>query len=74
MDAQRGGEVMPLYKMSDLAPLAIAEINAIIRLASDKEKLAPIADRGTITGKRKRARRTRGKQLELELQQSIRRN
>ena len=63
---------MPLYKMSDLAPLAIAEINAIIRLASDKEKLAPSADRGTITGKGKRARR--GKQLELELQQTIRRN
>jgi len=62
---------MPLYKMSQLAPLAMAEINAIIRLASDKEKLAaPSADRGTITGKGKRARR----QLELELQQSIRRN
>ena len=57
---------MPLYKMSELAPLAIAEINAIIRLASDKEKLAaPSADRGTITGKRKRARR--GRQLELQL-------
>tara|TARA_R110000824_G_scaffold154740_1_gene326940 strand:+ start:373 stop:564 length:192 start_codon:yes stop_codon:yes gene_type:complete len=63
---------MPLYKMSDLAPLALAEINAIIRLASDKEKLAASADRGTITGKRKRARR--GRQLELQLQQSIRRN
>ena len=64
---------MPLYKMSDLAPLALAEINAIIRLASDKEKLAkPSADRGTITVKGKRARRAM--QLELQLQQSIRRN
>ena len=26
--------------MSDLAPMALAEINAIIRLASDNEKLA----------------------------------
>lgn len=67
---------MALYKMSELAPLALAEINAIIRLASDKEKLsAQCADRGTITGKSvKRARRTRGKQLELQLQQTIRRN
>lgn len=63
---------MPLYKMSDLAPLAMAEINAIIRLATDKEKLPPSADRGTITVKEKRARR--GRQLELQLQQSIRRN
>tara|TARA_R110002167_G_scaffold313404_1_gene519066 strand:- start:501 stop:692 length:192 start_codon:yes stop_codon:yes gene_type:complete len=63
---------MPLYKMSDLAPLALAEINAIIRLASDKEKLAQCADRGAITGKGKRARRAM--QLELQLQQSIRRN
>ena len=64
---------MALYKMSDLAPLAMAEINAIIRLASEKEKLAkPSAGRGTTTVKGKRARR--GKQLELELQQSIRRN
>ena len=63
---------MALYKMSELAPMALAEINAIIRLASDKEKLAPSAGRGTTTGKRKRARR--GKQLELQLQQSIRRN
>ena len=55
--------------MSDLAPLALAEINAIIRLASDKEKLAAqSADRGSITvNSVKRARRTRGKQLELEL-------
>jgi hypothetical protein len=63
---------MPLYKMSELAPLAMAEINAIIRLASDKEKLAPSAGRGTITVKGKRARR--GRQLELQLQQSKRRN
>ncbi len=64
---------MPLYKMSELAPMALAEINAIIRLATDKEKLAaPGAGRGTITVKGKRARR--GRQLELQLQQSIRRN
>lgn len=64
---------MPLYKMSELAPLAMAEINAIIRLASDKEKLAPpSAGRGTITVKRKRARRAM--QLELNLQREIRRN
>jgi len=63
---------MPLYKMSELAPLAMAEINAIIRLASDKEKPAPSADRGTITVKGKRARRAL--QLELQLQQTIRRN
>jgi len=64
---------MPLYKMSDLAPMARAEINAIIRLATEKEKLASqSADRGTITVKGKRARR--GRQLELQLQQSIRRN
>ena len=62
--------MMPLYKMSQLAPLAMAEINAIIRLASDKEKLAASADRGTITVKGKRARR--GKQLQLQLQ--LRRN
>jgi len=66
---------MPLYKMSDLAPLAMAEINAIIRLATEKEKLAPSAGRGSTTvNSVKRARRTRGRQLELELQQSIRRN
>ena len=51
--------------MSELAPLAMAEINAIIRLASDKEKQALSADRGSISGKRKRA--SRGKQLELQL-------
>lgn len=56
---------MPLYKMSELAPLALAEINAIIRLATEKEKLAQSADRGTITVKGKRARRS--KQLELQL-------
>lgn len=67
---------MPLYKMSELAPLALAEINEIIRLAEVKAKLAPqSADRETISGNSaKRARRTRGKQLELELKQSIRRN
>ena len=65
---------MPLYKMSDLAPMALAEINAIIRLASDKEKLAAqCAGRETTNAKSvKRARRS--KQLELELRQSIRRN
>ena len=63
--------MMPLYKMSELAPMAMAEINAIIRLASDKEKLAaPSADRGTITVKGKRARRA----LQLELQLQLRRN
>jgi hypothetical protein len=63
---------MPLYKMSELAPLAMAEINAIIRLASDKEKLAPSAGRGSTTVKGKRARRAM--QLELNLQREIRRN
>jgi len=64
---------MPLYKMSQLAPLAMAEINAIIRLASDKEKLAkPSAGRGSTTVKGKRARRAM--QLELNLQREIRRN
>ena len=57
--------------MSDLAPLAIAEINAIIRLATEKEKLAkPSADRGTITVKEKRAKRA----MQLELQLQLRRN
>jgi hypothetical protein len=51
----------------------MAEINAIIRLATDKEKLAAqCAGRETTNAKRKRARRS--KQLELELRQSIRRN
>lgn len=65
---------MPLYKMSDLAPLALAEINAIIRLATEKEKLvAQNADRSSITvNSVRRARRCR--QLELRLQQTIRRN
>jgi hypothetical protein len=60
---------MALYKMSELAPLALAEINAIIRLATDKEKqAAQSADRETITGKEKRVRRARrSKQLELQL-------
>ena len=61
--------------MSDLAPLALAEINEIIRLATDKEKLAQSAGRGSTNANSvRRARRTRSKQLELELQQSIRRN
>tara|TARA_B100000085_G_scaffold215814_1_gene200137 strand:+ start:333 stop:527 length:195 start_codon:yes stop_codon:yes gene_type:complete len=64
---------MALYKMSELAPLALAEINEIIRLAEVKEKLAAqSAGRESTTVKRKRARR--GRQLELQLQQSIRRN
>ncbi len=67
---------MALYKMSDLAPLALAEINAIIRLAGLKEKLAPqSADRESISvNSAKRARGARGKQLELQLQREIRRN
>ena len=66
---------MALYKMSELAPLAMAEISEIIRLAALKEKLATQgADRETISVKRKRARRARGKQLELNLQREIRRN
>ena len=67
---------MPLYKMSELAPLALAEINAIIRLAGRKEKQAALsAGRGSTTAKEKRVRRAgRSKQLELELQQTIRRN
>lgn len=67
---------MALYKMSELAPLAMAEINEIIRLAELKEKLATqCADRETISvNSVRRARRTRGKQLELQLQREIRRN
>ena len=67
---------MALYKMSELAPLALAEINEIIRLAELKEKLATQgAGRETTNANSvKRARRARGKQLELELQQLIRRN
>ena len=60
---------MPLYKMSDLAPMVMAEINEILRLATDKEKLPQSADRETISvNTAKRARRTRGKQLELQIQ------
>ena len=60
--------------MSELAPLAVAEINEIIRLA-DKEKLAQGAGRESTSGNSaKRARRARGKQLELQLQREIRRN
>ena len=67
---------MALYKMSDLAPLALAEINEIIRLAALKEKLAPqcAGRESTSVNSVKRARRTRGKQLELNLQREIRRN
>ena len=61
--------------MSELAPLALAEINEIIRLAELKEKLTQGADRETITANSvKRARRARGRQLELQLQREIRRN
>jgi len=62
--------------MSELAPLALAEINEIIRLAGLKEKLATqSADRETINAKSvRRARRARGRQLELQLQREIRRN
>ena len=57
---------MPLYKMSELAPAVMAEINAIIKLAGTKEGRAT---RGTVNAlKVKRAR-----QMELRLQQTIRR-
>jgi len=67
---------MPLYKMSELAPLAMAEINEIIRLAGLKEKLAAQgAGRESTNGNSvKRAKRARGKQMELQLQREIRRN
>lgn len=67
---------MALYKMSELAPLALAEINEIIRLAELKEKLATqcAGRESTSVITAKRARRARGKQMELELQQLIRRN
>lgn len=67
---------MALYKMSDLAPLALAEINEIIRLAELKEKLATqcAGRESTSVNSAKRARRARGKQLELQLQREIRRN
>ena len=60
---------MALYKMSELAPLVMAEINEILRLATDKEKLATqcAGRESTSVNTAKRARRTRGKQLELEL-------
>ena len=54
---------MPLYKMSELAPAVMAEINAIIKLSGTKEKRAT---RGTVNALR--VKRARGKQLELELQ------
>ena len=59
---------MALYKMSDLAPLAMAEINEIIRLAGLKEKPpARCADRESINAKSvKRARRAGNKQLKLQ--------
>ena len=58
--------LMPLYKMSELAPAVMAEINAIIKLAGTKEKRAK---RATVNALRvKRAR-----QMELRLQQTIRR-
>ena len=60
---------MALYKMSELAPAVMAEINAIIKLAGTKEKRAK---RATVNALR--VKRARGKQLELELQQTIRRN
>ena len=55
--------------MSELAPAVMAEINAIIKLAGTKEKRAT---RATVSALR--VKRARGKQLELELQQTIRRN
>ena len=61
--------------MSELAPLALAEINEIIRLAELKEKLTQCAGReSTNANSVKRARRARGRQLELQLQREIRRN
>lgn len=67
---------MALYKMSELAPMALAEINEIIRLSELKEKLAAQgAGRESTNAKSvRRARRARGKQLELNLQREIRRN
>lgn len=63
---------MPLYKMSELAPAVMAEIHAIIKLSGTKEKRGK---RATVSAlKIKRARRTGGKQLELNLQREIRRN
>ena len=67
---------MALYKMSELAPLALAEINEILRLAEVKEKLATqsAGRESTNDNSAKRARRARGKQLKLNLQREIRRN
>ena len=65
---------MALYKMSELAPLALAEINEIIRLAALKEKLAAQSAGRESTSVKSVKRARRGRQLELELQQSIRRN
>ena len=67
---------MALYKMSELAPLAMAEINEIIRLAELKEKLETqcVGRESTSGNSVKRAKRARGKQLELQLQRQIRRN
>jgi len=57
---------MALYKMSELAPAVMAEIHAIIKLSGTKEKRGK---RGTVSAlKVKRAR-----QMELQLQQTIRR-
>ena len=61
--------------MSELAPLAMAEINEIIRLAELKEKLATqCAGRETTNANSVKRARTRGKQMELQLQREIRRN
>jgi len=58
---------MALYKMSELAPAVMAEINAIIKLSGTKEKRGK---RATVSALRvKRAR-----QMELRLEQTIRRN
>jgi len=53
---------MPLYKMSELAPLALAEINEIIRLAGTKEKHAKPKALSALKVKRAR-------QMELQLNQ-----
>jgi len=60
---------MPLYKMSELAPAVMAEIHAIIKLSGTKEKRGKHATVSAL-----KVKRARGKQLELQLQQSIRRN
>lgn len=53
---------MALYKMSELAPLAMAEINEIIRLAGTKEKHAKPKALSVLKVKRAR-------QMELQLNQ-----